>query len=114
MDLNSRFSWNTVHTATRLSVDSIGSASALHRLRMITPIRCFTCGYPIGRVAVVFRSIRARLVKEFLKAHPLVATQAAIDATLQLDMSGHFARLAVTNDCCKVHLGCAMDLRDYI
>jgi DNA-directed RNA polymerase subunit N (RpoN/RPB10) len=80
---------------------------------MLVPIRCITCGYPIGRVAVLFRQIRAKRVAELLKGRMVIPTQTMIDAQLQIDMSDIFELLGIHLDCCRVHLGTAMDFRDY-
>lgn len=82
---------------------------------MLIPVRCFTCGYPIGRVAALFRFIRARRVREYLKGRQVIPTQVMADAQLQIDMSDVFDRLAIPrdSDCCRVHLTSAMDFRDY-
>lgn len=82
---------------------------------MLTPIRCFTCGYPIGRVAALFRAIRAKRVKTYLEGREIVPMQALIDAHMQIDMSDVFRRLAIPDDpnCCRIHLACAMDMREY-
>ena len=81
---------------------------------MLIPIRCFTCGYPIGRVAALFRIIRKKRVHEALKDREIVPTQVLIDAQLRIDMSDVFARLGIPADpdCCRVHLATAMDFKD--
>lgn len=82
---------------------------------MLIPVRCITCGYPIGRVAALFRQIRAKRVAEQLKGRMVIPTQTMIDAHLQIDMSDVFDLLGISKDpdCCRVHLATAMDFRDY-
>lgn len=82
---------------------------------MLIPIRCITCGYPIGKIAALFRTIRAARVKEYLKGRAIVPTQTLIDAHLHIDMSDVFAKLGIPADpdCCRTHLSTAMDFRDY-
>ena len=82
---------------------------------MLIPCRCFSCGYPIGRVAALFRVIRAKRVKEYLKGRLVVPAQVLVDAHMQIDMSDVFKRLAIPDDpnCCRIHLSTAMDMREY-
>lgn len=82
---------------------------------MLTPCRCLTCGYPIGRVAALFRLIRAKRVKAYLKDRQVLPTQTLVDAQLHIDMSDVFDRLGIPKDpdCCRTHLATAMDMREY-
>lgn len=81
---------------------------------MLIPIRCITCGYPIGRVAAVFQMIRSHRVGKYLKKGN-APTQALVDANLKIDMSDVFERLGIplTADCCRTHLATGMDIRHY-
>lgn len=80
---------------------------------MLVPIRCITCGLPIGDVAVIFRRIRFRRAKEELKDRGVIPTQAAIDAALQINMEDVLDALGITNDHCRRTLTSAMCFQDY-
>jgi DNA-directed RNA polymerase subunit N (RpoN/RPB10) len=82
---------------------------------MLTPIRCTSCGYPIGRVAPLFHKIRYARVLIALKDRDTVPEQAMIDALLQIDMSDVFDKLGIPADpcCCRAHLTSAMLLTTY-
>lgn len=82
---------------------------------MLIDIVC-TCGLPIGDVAVIFRAMRRKRYEEELRkrgAEVVAAAQIPIDPTMHLDMSDDYARLGITEDCCKIGLNAAMDFRDY-
>ena len=80
---------------------------------MLVPILCFTCGCPIGDKEDLFRHLRAEKVREILKDRKTVATQAMIDAGLQIDCSDILDRLGIVYDCCRAHLISAMIYSDY-
>lgn len=44
---------------------------------------------------------------------PVLATQAPLDATLQVDMSDILDALGLRLLCCRLHLTTALDFRDY-
>ena len=80
---------------------------------MLVPVLCFTCGCPTGDVDCIFRHLRAARVRTILGERGTTATQAAIDAGLQIDCSEDLTRLGITNDCCRKVLSTAMIFSDY-
>jgi DNA-directed RNA polymerase subunit N (RpoN/RPB10) len=86
----------------------------LGRVRMLTPIRCKTCGVPIGDVAELFRHMRAKLARAELDKNKAVATKAAIVPDLQIDCSEIFDKLGIPKEryCCRMSLATAMVYSD--
>ena len=80
---------------------------------MLTPVLCFTCGFPIGDVEVLFQHMRADRIREILAKRGTTATQAAVDAGLQFDCGDILDKLKVTHDCCRKALVTAMIFTDY-
>ena len=80
---------------------------------MLTPIVCFTCGAPTGDVEDLFQAMRAARVRAVLAERGTAATQAAVDAGLQIDCSEILTRLGITHDCCRKVLVTAMLYGDY-
>jgi DNA-directed RNA polymerase subunit N (RpoN/RPB10) len=80
---------------------------------MLVPILCLTCGCPIGDKEDLFRHARAARVKAVLASRKTTATQAAVDAGLQIDCSDILDRLGIREDCCRAHLTSAMIFLDY-
>jgi hypothetical protein len=79
---------------------------------MLTPVVC-TCGMPIGDVAPLFLLMRAARVREVLAARGTAATQAAIDAGLQIECGDILDRLQVVYDCCRARLVTNMQFKQY-
>jgi DNA-directed RNA polymerase subunit N (RpoN/RPB10) len=80
---------------------------------MLIPIRCPSCGYPIGEYADLFRESRIRRVREVLAARGTTATQACVDPGLQIDCADILDALHVLKYCCRAHLATAMEFIDY-
>ena len=80
---------------------------------MLVPILCFTCGCPIGDKEDIFRYLRAERVREVLKERGTIATQAAVDAGLQISCEDILDKLGIPEDCCRAHLISAMVFSDY-
>jgi hypothetical protein len=80
---------------------------------MHCPVLCFSCGYPVGDVEALFRHMRAARVRSALARRGTAATQAAVDAGLQVDCGDILDRLKISNDCCRKTLVTAMVFRDY-
>lgn len=70
---------------------------------MHIPPTCLTCGCPIGDVGTLYRHLRIKRIKEALAARGTTATQAAIDAGLQIDCGDILERLGIPEerDCCR-------------
>ncbi len=68
---------------------------------MLTPILCFTCGFPTGDYERLFLEGRARLLAAAHAADP-DAPQPRVECR---DL---FARLGVFNDCCRMRLTTAV------
>lgn len=80
---------------------------------MLVPVLCFTCGCPIGDVEGMFRVMRSKRVREVLAQRETSASQAAVDAGLQIDCSDILDRLGIIHDCCRKTLVTAMVFSDY-
>lgn len=80
---------------------------------MLVPVICFTCGNPIGDVEDLFRALRSARVREILAERGTTATQAAVDADLQINCSDILDRLGIKCDCCRKCLVTAMIFADY-
>ena len=80
---------------------------------MLCPVVCFTCGCPVGDVEDIFRHMRAARVRGILAERGTAATQAAVDAGLQVDCGDILDRLGIDHDCCRKTLVTAMVFRDY-
>jgi DNA-directed RNA polymerase subunit N (RpoN/RPB10) len=57
--------------------------------------------------------MRAKRVSQVLQARKTAASQAAIDAGLQIDCSDILDLLGIKEDCCRGHLVSAMEFFDY-
>jgi DNA-directed RNA polymerase subunit N (RpoN/RPB10) len=80
---------------------------------MLVPVLCFTCGLPIGEVDDLFRGMREALVRAALAGRDTTATQAAVDAGLQIDCGPLLDALGITHDCCRKSIVTAMHFCDY-
>lgn len=81
--------------------------------QMLTPVLCFTCGLPVDDRGDLFRHMRAERVREELGKRGTAATQAAVDAGLQIDCSDILDDLGVRFICCRKTLITAMQFQDY-
>ncbi|NBQ42410.1 MAG: hypothetical protein EBU23_07705 [Mycobacteriaceae bacterium] len=80
---------------------------------MLVPVTCFTCGCPVGDVEDLYRHKRAALVRTILAERGTAATQASVDAGLQIDCSHILDDLGVVGICCRKVLVSAMIFSDY-
>ncbi|NBQ43370.1 MAG: hypothetical protein EBU23_13030 [Mycobacteriaceae bacterium] len=80
---------------------------------MLVPVRCMTCGCPVGDVAPAFARERAARARAAFGARGAVPTQAMIDANISVPCGDILDRLAVTADCCRKTLMTAMIFTDY-
>ena len=82
---------------------------------MWIPCLCVTCGCPIGDIGTLFRHLRAKRVQEVLAARGTTATQAAVDAGLQIDCEDILDRLGLPPErsCCRGHLVTAVLFSDF-
>jgi len=80
---------------------------------MLCPVLCFTCGYPVGQIEDIFGHLRAAKVKKILSERKTTATQAAVDAGLQIDCSDILDKLNIMHACCRKTLVTAMIFADY-
>jgi len=80
---------------------------------MLVPIRCFTCGYPIGDIAEIFRHIRIERVRAHIQATSETPMQAIIDNYSEINMRDVTDSLGIVASCCRTHLITAQDFRDY-
>ena len=81
---------------------------------MLTPVRCLSCGLPIGDVATIFRVLaaaRAREERARLDIH--APASAFVTPAYAAGTRDILDRLGIANDCCRVHLFTAMDFNDY-
>ena len=79
---------------------------------MLVPVKCITCGYPVGSVEDLFHIMRAKKVKAILEERGTQATQAAVDVGLQIDCSDILDKLHITHECCRKTLVTAMIFTD--
>lgn len=80
---------------------------------MLIPIRCFTCGAPVGDVAVAFRQIRAERLRKLLAERGVAPGKATLEPDLEVDMSDVYEALGIDEDCCRMALATTMDFRDF-
>ena len=80
---------------------------------MLVPVLCFTCGCSIADLEDIFRHLRAAKVKEILDQRKTTATQAAVDAGLQIDCSDILDTLNIMHACCRKTMVTAMIFADY-
>lgn len=80
---------------------------------MLVPVLCFTCGCPVGDIEDIFREMRNTKIKEILTDRKTTATQAAVDAGLQIDCSDILKQLGIEYDCCRKTIIAAMIFTDY-
>jgi DNA-directed RNA polymerase subunit N (RpoN/RPB10) len=80
---------------------------------MLIPCVCFTCGYPIGDVDDLFRTMRARRAEQIVKERKTAPSNVAFDVGLQIDCSDIFDSLNIRHDCCRKSLASAMRFSDY-
>jgi DNA-directed RNA polymerase subunit N (RpoN/RPB10) len=83
---------------------------------MLIPIRCFTCGYPVGRVAVVFKQERAKLVETKKKEWKLTAAQVVLDTRFRESISSLLEDLGIPFEweCCRTRLTTAEEKDKYL
>ena len=85
----------------------------LYLYNMLIPVRCITCGTPIGHVAPAFAHARRKRARAALGARGTLPMQAMVDAELALPVGDILDRLAVTHDCCRKTLVTTMIFQDY-
>jgi DNA-directed RNA polymerase subunit N (RpoN/RPB10) len=82
-------------------------------VQMLVPVRCITCGTPIGHIAPAFAHARRKRARTALGARGTLPMQAMVDAELALPVGDILDRLAVTHDCCRKTLVTTMIFQDY-
>ena len=81
---------------------------------MLTPVRCLSCGLPIGDVATLFRILAAARAREERSRLDLHAPASAfVTPAYAASTRDILDRLGIANDCCRVHLFTTMDFNDY-
>ena len=81
---------------------------------MLTPVRCMSCGLPVGDVAAIYRVLAAARARDERVRLDLHASAAALVAPGYASPVGDILdRLGVVFDCCRVHVFTAMVFSDY-
>lgn len=77
------------------------------------PVRCFSCGGPVGQVVTVFAHARQKRIREVLKSRDTAPSQATIDTDLQVACGDILDRLGILDDCCRTSLFTTMVFQEY-
>lgn len=77
---------------------------------MLPPVRCFSCGLPIGDVAPEFRRLMNKRLFENINCD---TKQVTADINRNIVASDILDSLGIITDCCRMHLITGMDWRDY-
>jgi DNA-directed RNA polymerase subunit N (RpoN/RPB10) len=80
---------------------------------MFGPPVCFSCGWPTGQIAVLFKHIRTQRAKKLLKDMGTVPEKAAFNYELTQDNSDVLEKLAVPHACCRVCVTTTMTWKDH-
>ncbi|MDE2097764.1 MAG: hypothetical protein KGL39_10985 [Patescibacteria group bacterium] len=82
---------------------------------MLVPVCCMSCGLSLAEFAIVYREMRSRRVRAYLKQskNKVLPANAMIDPLIKIDMSDVFKGLGITQDCCVRAMTSHMDMRDY-
>ena len=82
---------------------------------MLTPVVCFTCGYPLGDIAPVYNYIRKkRMAARYGSASSEVSPYSApLDPTLTDNIMKDVLDDLNVAHCCRTRMISAMDLREH-
>lgn len=83
---------------------------------MLTPVRCLTCGMPLGDVAPLYRLLKAERMAEYIEKHKIQAVHLDLDPLLAdeyISMSDVLYMLGIYERCCRGIMMSTMDIRDY-
>ncbi len=82
---------------------------------MLVPVRCFTCGWPVGDLAPIFHFIlRERMAARYGRPGGAVAPAgAATDPALRENIMGDVFEALRLSECCRTRLGTAVILGDH-
>jgi DNA-directed RNA polymerase subunit N (RpoN/RPB10) len=80
---------------------------------MLVPIRCFTCGLPIGDVSAIYRYHKDRLCRSEQKRLGITEKALDIDPRVNIDMEKILDALQIKKLCCRAHLITVMKLVDW-
>jgi DNA-directed RNA polymerase subunit N (RpoN/RPB10) len=81
---------------------------------MLTPVRCMTCGLPVGDVAAIYRVLaaaRARNERARLDIHAPASAFVAPDYSTAV--GDILDQLGIVFDCCRVHVFTSMVFSDH-
>lgn len=76
---------------------------------MIIPVRCITCGMPIGDVYDTFHKMKSEKDKKYFDEHNISPEKASSILQVNLEYDEFFEKLFIENMCCKIHLVTAID-----
>lgn len=70
---------------------------------MLPPVRCTTCGYPVGDVWALFDEARTKITRAALEADDTHPSMLPVSDT-KVDCGPLLDALGVLRLCCRVHL----------
>lgn len=81
---------------------------------MLTPIRCFTCGFPIGDIATQFVAMKNAIIKAELDRRGISYEGASVDARQQVELDPVLRELGLPPEqhCCRAALISTIRLPD--
>ena len=71
---------------------------------MIIPVRCISCGMPIGDVYDIFHKMKDEKDREYLKEHNIAPEKASGNLKINIIYDEIFEMLQIKNMCCKIHI----------
>lgn len=80
---------------------------------MLIPVRCFSCGGCIGKVAELYRAARKAMIAKVMVEQDIAPEMAAIAPEIYVDCQELFDALKVERECCRMCLSTSMVYSDY-
>ncbi len=71
---------------------------------MIVPVRCPSCGMPIGQVEPVFIELQKEKMKKTLEEYDTLPSKASANLNIEADCEDIFNLLIINNLCCRMHI----------
>ena len=70
---------------------------------MLTPIRCFTCAYPLGDIADIFRTLKREKIIKVAEENDIAVNKLFI-SEVEINMEKELDELNITSECCRMHM----------